>query len=132
MKVTLLDLTDRDAPRRQLDEPERCKFVIAGNVDRLIMVVGHVSRYKYHANLLEKFCDIEQIACFWTKRPDQLQIVEDGWSIRGGGWLTKDIAMQQIKLFGTSRAYGRYDEDELALLISETGFFIGFETILKV
>lgn len=132
MKVTVLDLTDRDGPRRQLDKPDGCKFVIAGNGDRLILVVGSVSRYKYHANLLEKLCDIEQIACFWTKRPDQLQIVEGEWSVRGGGWLTKDIVKRQIELSGTSRAYGRYDEDELAMLISKTGFFIGFETLLKV
>lgn len=132
MNLSVLDLTEREVPQEQLNRPEKCKFVIVGNSERLILIVGPVSRYEYHANLLEELCDLEQIACSWTTRPDQLQLAEVGWSVRGGGWLIIDIVERRIELFGSSRAYGRYDEDDIRQLISKTGFFIGFETIIKV
>lgn len=131
MTVSIIDLTDKDGTKPPDDQPERCKFVIAGNGDRLILVVGPVSRYEYHANLLEKLCDVERIACTWTKRPDQLQVAEVGWSVRGGGWLMIDVIKRRIELLGSSRAYGRYCDDDIRQLISKTGFFVGFETIIK-
>lgn len=132
MNLSVLDLTDKDGRQEQLDQPQKCKFVVVGNSERLILVVGPVSRYKYHANLLEKLCDLEQMACFWATRPDQLQLAEVDWSVRGGGWLIIDIVERRIELSGSSRAYGRYHDDDIQQLISKTGFFIGFETILKV
>lgn len=64
-----------------------CKFIIIRYQAVNHLVIGQVSDYPYHANLASQFCDRFGIPSAWQKKPDLLEIFDNGTTIQGGaGW----------------------------------------------
>jgi hypothetical protein len=76
-------------------------------ITRLIM--GSVSVFPYHADLLERFCRDNHILCDWTKRPAHLTIRDPRTHLHGGGWVQVESAQRRVTFAGRSTAYGPFD-----------------------
>ena len=69
-------LTDSSHPIKIL-----CKFVILNYRERLVLLWGPVTHYPYHANLIEKFCQDNEIPCQWASKPTMLELIPCSGSV---------------------------------------------------
>lgn len=115
--------TQRTIPPQARDGRIRCKFVLMRAEAVNIMVVGLVDTYPYHANLVEKYCDVEGIASHWLRKPDQVEILDRCHCVAGGGWLELNFTDGQMKAYGYSTAYGPFDRVVFRQLPTSAGFF---------
>ena len=133
-QVDLLDL-DRvlDSPPDQAGEG---KFVLITDGQTWHLVVGSVTGYRYHANLVDAFCTGHAIPTAWLKKPDQVEILESRVRVLGGGWIEAAPSRGSVVLHGYSKAYGACDRTTLEWLASslsrthEREFKVGSEPAL--
>ncbi len=112
-------------------EPIYCKFVVIETAGTRNLIVGPVSEYPYHANLVDRFCSDNLIASSWIQRPDLVRIFDSAVKIRGGGYLSFDFARKEVKLAGVSKAYGAYQPNQIARVVERTDFFVGFNVSIS-
>ncbi len=105
--------------------PGDWKFVIIEATDARYLVLGPVARYKYHAGLVKRFCELQGVACLTVKKPDLVEVVERGVRIRGGGRVRFDKPSGVVHFFDSSRAYGQFDRDELTEILGSSDFLEG-------
>lgn len=103
------------------------KFVLVVTQNVYYFVTGALTEYPYHANLVDQFCTQREIPCGWIRKPDLVEIYDNQTTIRGGGHIMIDLVNRLIRLSGKSTAYGRYNADELSVLIEDEDFFNGFK-----
>jgi hypothetical protein len=103
-----------------------CKFVMIACSDCLHFVVGPVAAYRYHANLVQRFCEERSLASAWVQRPDVLEVVDPDARVLGGGHLLIDEPTRRMKLYGVSRAYGVFNARDLSGLAEKEPFFLGY------
>lgn len=116
MKTRLLSFIDDNSPEDCAElaaDGLTCKYVVIRQVDQLSLIVGPYSRFTYHANLVQRFCDLEEIASAWIQKPDQVDILEPDVRIIGGGWLELKGQSKVARFYGASKAYGPVEEDLL-------------------
>ncbi len=131
MKTEVVSYIDNGSPAAERGSGQtrlNCKFVLIAHSECLHFVVGPVTKYRYHANLVDQFCNEHSIASAWLQKPDVLEILEGGARILGGGYLQIDEARRRMKLYGVSRAYGVFNARELAELTRKAPFFHGYRT----
>jgi hypothetical protein len=87
----------------------RAKFLQLEHEKTVIILIGAVSEYPYHASLLERFCRDQQIPSTWIKKPDVLETYDRLLDTLGGGWMLIDPTARRLEIFGASSAYGGYD-----------------------
>ena len=95
-----------------------CKFVTLLVDGTPHLVVGLVTEFPYHANLIDRFCGERNIASGWEHKPDLVEIYDAGVQTHGGGWMRIDPVNKSIKIYGRSTAYGTYDRDVVTEVIS--------------
>lgn len=100
-----------------------CKFVLLVHASCLYFVVGLLSDYRYHANLLERYCDEQSIPTAWRLKPDLLEVIDPEVRILGGGHLQIDLDRRRMKFHGVSKAYGVFHARDLAELVKTDSFF---------
>jgi len=100
------------APRHDGDRLT-CKFILVESPESLHFVAGPITQFKYHATLADKFCAQLKLPYAWVHKPDQGQIYDKRYKIRGGGVLTVDRSAGLVRVFGVSRAYGPYKTEEV-------------------
>ncbi|MBU0985096.1 MAG: hypothetical protein KKA42_14575 [candidate division Zixibacteria bacterium] len=100
-----------------------CKFVCLRKADELHMILGPVSLFPYHANLLERFSDEQGIATSWVQLPDVLEVLDRDIKTRGGGLLEYDCRREAVKIHGFSRAYGPFAPEEVDGVVASDDFF---------
>jgi len=103
------------------------KFVQVLTQNIYYFIAGPLAEFPYHANLVDRFCTQREIPCGWVRRPDLVEIFDVQTTIRGGGLIMIDLVNRLIRLSGKSTAYGRYNADELSVLIENHDFFNGFK-----
>ena len=125
--VSLINPDDLD--RCAGSEPLRlsCKFVVVKHDEILHLVIGCISEYPYHANLLDRFCAIRGIASSWIKKPDYVEIYDDSVEIRGGGHIVLDMEKETALFSGYSTAYGCYEPSDIRLVTDCHDFFSGYQ-----
>jgi hypothetical protein len=101
------------------------KFIVISDDVELTLILGLVSDYPYHADLVAHFCRNNDIASGWTRKPDLYEILEQRWKVQGGGWANIDVAAGCWEFFGHSSAYGAYDRSDLCRVLSDHSFFTG-------
>ncbi|HOP08081.1 MAG TPA: hypothetical protein PLF13_12400 [candidate division Zixibacteria bacterium] len=106
-----------------------CKFVIIEHNNEPWLVVGPVAEFPYHANLVDRYCDIKNVASTWVHKPDLLRIFDADVHVAGGGWLDLDPVDSSIKLYGNSTAYGGFNRHTARSAISSDGRFHAYEII---
>lgn len=109
------------------EETLNCKFVLVVQSDELHLVVGPIADFRYHANLLERFCDERQIPSAWVQRPDLLEVVDPETRILGGGHLEINPAKRKMVFHGVSKAYGVFHSREVAEIARQDSFFEGYK-----
>ena len=102
------------------------KFIVIANNGDLNLVLGLVSEFPYHADLVAHFCQSLDIASGWTRKPDLYEILDKHWKTKGGGWAGIDLAAGHWKFFGYSTAYGACDNGDLSFVVTEHPFFAGY------
>ena len=103
-----------------------CKFVLVSDTASLHLVFGPVSRFPYHAGLLERFCGEREITCGWLQRPDLLEIYGDSYQVLGGGYIDLDLAQRTVSIGGQSKAYGACDHAAVGRIVDSHEYFSGF------
>ncbi|MBN1212991.1 MAG: hypothetical protein JXA92_10470 [candidate division Zixibacteria bacterium] len=129
-KLELIDYRNDDGD--ESGATLRNKFVIMTHRDIAALVMGPVTRYPYHAALLERYCIDNKIPASWAHKPDLLEIFDREVQLKGGGLL--DIYPQDkiLKIYGFSSAYGPYSSDYLKKFINGHPFFTPFSVRVKV
>jgi hypothetical protein len=104
-----------------------CKFLLVWDEQCLSLLFGPLSKFPYHAFLLDRFCSDNQIPSSWVKQPDVVEVHAPHIHIRGGGWMEIDFNSKTVRLEGQSRAYGDYDRTALVDLVDNHVYFDGYE-----
>ncbi len=103
------------------------KFVLVSHNSICNLVFGPLKEFPYHANLLDRFCDENEIPAGWVHKSDLLEIYDPEVSINGGGWIEIDGVEKNVRFEGYSTAYGKYDRDKLSRLVANHSFFEGYD-----
>ncbi len=106
------------------------KFVLIHSDSEITLIYGLLKHYPYHANLVEQFCAMNELASAWEHKPDQYHIFDHSYKICGGGYFEIDPVTKQIVFYGASTAYGKYDERQLRDIIKSTPGFSGYSVRL--
>lgn len=103
-----------------------CKFVHLSLIDKHIFVYGPLHKFRYHAQLVESYCQANKIDYYWDHKPDQLELVNSELRINGGGWLKISPSSELLKVYGYSTAYGGFDEVLVYELIKKDNYLSDF------
>ncbi len=118
--------------RQSLPEGDTaCKFVLVRNQKTTWLVFGPIDKYRYHAHLVEGLSDHLGLASVWVKKPDLVNIPDKDVEIMGGGIMTFVSDENLIKFGGTSRAYGKFDSDDLRQLSANCELFQDLSVIVE-
>lgn len=126
MKTDIMNLIDSPNGDPADSKNIVCKFVLVVWQNCLILVIGPVARFPYHANLLEKFCKSHQLPCVWTDRPAMLEVLDQKLRILGGGWAELQPKQKEIRFRGRSTAYGKFNREDLESVLKQDQVCEGF------
>lgn len=104
---------------------ETWKFVLIQSSDATYLILGPVSQFRYHANLVDRFCRQNQIASAWVRKPDLVEVLEPGVRVLGGGHAKVDSTGRSIRFYGRSNAYGPFDRPLVKKMIRDHPLFAG-------
>ncbi len=96
------------------------KFVQIRNVDTEYLIFSPVDLTRYHADLVEKFCEERDITGSYVEERRRYDIHDPGWIVVGGGKFETDKTKKSIILYDNSMAYGRFDPKGLKEKIHQT------------
>ena len=105
--------------------PSDWKFVIIDTADTRYLVLGPVSKYRYHAGIVNRFCELRGVACHTVKKPALVEILDKAVTVRGGGRVRFDEALKTLVFFDTSSAYGGFSERDLREILHAVKLFDG-------
>jgi hypothetical protein len=113
------------------DDAVRCKFVIIAGPEASSLVFGPLSRYSYHADLVEKFCADRLVKTKRVGKGDVVEILDPALSILGGGYLTWSRGAQSLRIGGSSKAYGPCNLAGLQAILDSSSTFTGFKIAIE-
>jgi hypothetical protein len=96
-----------------IPESREGKFVQIRHGDKEYLVLSPSKLSKYHANIVERFCESNGIDGYWNSGKTSYQIVDDSWSVVGGGRWVMNSNKKTLDLGSSSQAYGRFDSASL-------------------
>ncbi len=85
--------------------------------DREYLVLSPAKFSLYHANIVERFCELNELDGFWNSGRTSYTIADDLWSVTGGGRWAIDSGEKTLELGSSSKAYGRFDSRDLKIKI---------------
>ena len=115
-----------DLAPNSLDGSLACKFLLVSSDGCLYLLFGPLGEFPYHAGLLNRFCQEQEIASSWVKRPDLLEILDENCEVRGGGYLELDRTLRTVCVSGQSTAYGGFRQREINRILKGHPFFSEF------
>ncbi|MDF1544490.1 MAG: hypothetical protein P1R58_05240 [bacterium] len=127
----VLNLVDDDLFGGSQPSKLICKFVLLNNGRGANLVFGPLDNFPYHANLVDQFCIENNIAATWERKPDLVAILQEDWLVQGGGWMEIDPISKQMKFFGRSTAYGRFDPALLNQVLTEHTLFSPYHITVR-
>ncbi len=128
MNYQLLNLFDESSIFPSSDF--NCKFILITDSDTLWLVFGSLSTYRYHAQLVQRFCVINDIGCSWVKKPDLVEVLDDDIEIKGGGFIKYDKEKQLLEFIGHSTAYGKFNKVHLEEFIENAALVKGLKVLI--
>jgi len=102
-----------------------CKFLLIEYHDVVQLVFGDVTSYRYHANLLHRYCLQHGIAASWVREPDLLEPLDTALRILGGGFLELNHTQRKAVFSGASKAYGAFPWQHLKSILAVSPVFAG-------
>ena len=94
-------------------------------------MLGSVSEFGYHANLVDRFCSQQGTAAAWVRKPDLVEVLDPDVAVRGGGWMKLDPSTSSVEIYGGSTAYGRFDPEMVGALVDREPFFRDKQVVIK-
>lgn len=85
----------------------------------------------YHANIVERFCGLQGLDGHWRSGRTSYRIVDDSWSVVGGGSWVIDSGKKILELGSSSQAYGRFDPEGLEKKIQAIDSMKGYEVRIE-
>ena len=121
----------RQLSSKAMPEKSAGKFVQlrTASGEYLIFALQHVSRY--HADIIERFCNERGIPGIYRDTEKRFEILDDDWSVIGGGKFMIDTKRRHIRLFDNSMAYGKFDGNGMKKKILADGQFPGYNVLIK-
>jgi len=118
MSFQLIDYSEyyyKEIAGEPLPESRGGKFIQLRNRDddAEFIVMSPALLSKYHANILERFCSLNNLGGYWNSERTSYEFVDGAWSAVGGGKWMIDSHKKTLELGGSSQAYGRFDLDGL-------------------
>ena len=107
-----------------------CKFVLIENNDDRWLVFGPQVTYRYHAQLVDKYCTLKVVPCAWINKPELTQILDANHKILGGGTFEFDKENMRLRIYGHSKAYGRFDASEAKKFMANHAQFRELKVII--
>ncbi|UCE24077.1 MAG: hypothetical protein JSU74_12390 [Candidatus Zixiibacteriota bacterium] len=109
------------------DSKKVSKFVIIGSDTELHFVYGPLEEYSYHADLVRRYCEANEIPSGWVRKPDMYEIYGETYRVRGGGWLEEKPAERNLRFSGYSTAYGGFDRQDILYLFDRAEPFADYK-----
>ncbi len=106
------------------------KFIHITHEDTEHLVFSPGELTKYHAEIVERFCEHRKIDGYYEKASHRFNIIDPVWEVRGGGRWKIDEIRKTLQLFDSSQAYGRYDTATLREMFTEKNLFPGFDILI--
>lgn len=94
------------------------KFVQVSLFSDDFILMGRLDEYAYHAKLVERFCDANEIASYWVRSANLLKVTDLDCVVQGGGWFSMNNGDLTLDLYGHSTAYGGYDRNLMQQIFS--------------
>lgn len=118
MSFQLIDYSEhyfRELEGEPVPEIRGGKFVQIkdGGNDREYLVLSPAKLSMYHANIVERFCEANGLDGHWNAGRTSYLIVDDSWSVAGGGRWVINSGEKTLELGSSSQAYGRFDSEGL-------------------
>jgi|Deesub1362A_J573_1020465.scaffolds.fasta_scaffold09760_2 hypothetical protein len=119
MDFVLVDYSEvyyRVITKTAMPEKRSGKFVQIKNyeTDREYLVLSPKGLSTYHANIVERFCLLNnKIKGSYNEKRDYFEIHDPEWYVIGGGMWMLDETNKVLELSGTSRGYGKFDPNGL-------------------
>ena len=107
------------------------KFLIVEDDVGLFFLVGPLSEYPYHANLLDAFCSDRDIPAHWQNKPDMLLLDNDAYAVCGGGWVQYDAGRNRLIFSGRSTAYGGFEPDIVREIVDTSDLPSRYDVIVR-
>jgi hypothetical protein len=102
------------------------KFVQLRNGDTEYLVFSPAELTRYHADVVEKFCEERDIPGSYVQERRRYDIHDPQWVIVGGGKFETDRKKRSIILYDNSMAYGRFDPNSLKEKLRRTEELAGY------
>jgi hypothetical protein len=116
MSFELIDYSEyyyRELAGEAMPENRDGKFVQIRDGDQEYLVLSPVKLSMYHANIVERFCELHSLDGHWNSGRTYYRIVDDTWTVVGGGRWAVNFGKKTLELGSRSQAYGRFDSSGL-------------------
>ena len=124
-------LLSHDALTRPSARARRGKFMLVEMTETIYLVMGVVSVYEYHADLLAKFCQDKALTYTWVSRPANLKIGDESVILHGGGWVEVNPETRTVTFSGRSTAYGGGEREVLGECLAKIELPVGVKVWVR-
>lgn len=93
------------------------KFVLLQRLQEVILLIGQLSSYPYHADLVQAFAERHAIPFQRASVREKTVLTSNNHELFGGGWIDLDYAKRTARFHGHSTAYGDYSREILQALV---------------
>ena len=121
----------RRSTRKTMPGKATGKFVQLRAASAEYFVFAPLEVCRYHADILERFCNKRGIPGIYHDTEKRYEILDDAWSVIGGGKYILDTAQRHIRLFGNSMAYGNFDRSGMKKKILSSRKFSGYDVLIE-
>jgi hypothetical protein len=105
------------------------QLVEDGEIELLILSPYELS--KYHAQILERYCMLNDIEGRFVKKPDLFQVTGANIEVLGGGHWEIDDRVRRLMLNRESTMYGRFDRSGLAAKVRVLHEFSSYTVLVS-
>ena len=106
------------------------KFVLMKTERQIHLVVGPVSLFRYHSNLVDGFCRRYEIPASKARGGHRVEIYDRSVRVLGGGHVSVDSESKRLRFFSQSTAYGPFDADTVSFILKRGSFFAGYLVLI--
>ncbi|MFZ5979772.1 MAG: hypothetical protein ACOYVF_03995 [Candidatus Zixiibacteriota bacterium] len=121
--VRYFESSNNNHPEVVLPSEIFCKFMIIINDGTAFFVIGDISEFPYHANIVDRFCRERDIPAAWKRKPDVVEVFAKTTELKGGGMIDIDETKKILKIYGYSTAYGPTNVEYLKGFVVNHPFF---------
>ncbi len=107
------------------------KFVQLRHNDNEYLVFSPKEFTKFHANIVEHFSKEKGLRGVYDSEKKRYDILEQGWSISGGGKFEIDRIKRELRLYDDSMAYGRFKDEGLRERLQNTEEFSDYRILIE-